>query len=482
MNKLKYLNNLDDIRLTKEFVFLNPYKFIVIFTYLIISLMIGVSVLLAFTEKEETVDVQGVLQISNKVQDIQVLVDGVINEVYVQDGEYVEKGATILSLSSDKLALQKSDLDKKLEKAKEQKEYLTQLVYCINNKVNTFQNDEKEGYFYAQVEKYLSQVRSLESGVSSSEVDALVSQKTTLNELLNAIKNDTKLATNHIYYTQLELYKVKLADYNSKITSLQELIKSETNPTLSAQYQQQLNALTDEKDSFTKQNQLEVQQQLDTLNEKIQQTQSIADGNRIKIDAEIENLKNSSLAEIKDKEQQLQNSINEYETSLASINVDLNNYNVQAAESGYVNYKGEIKKDIVLSAGSIVGILTSTKDEAESFEVILNIPSSGIGFIKVDQNIKLTVDGLDRKDYGFINGTVKKIYESPVQIDNSIYYQVKASIDIKDKDSIYKDLFALKDSMSVQANIITKETSWLTYLLEKMNIFKDSKENIKNIN
>lgn len=481
MRKLKYMNNLDDIRLTKEFIFLNPYKFIVIFTYLIIFLIIGVSGLLSFTNKQETVDVQGVLHLPNKAQDIQVLVDGVVDEIHIQDGEYVENGEIIFSLRSDKLKIQKDDLNEKLKKAKDQKEYLIQLEDCIKNKKNTFQNNEIEGYFYVQVEKYLSQIRNIEMGISLSETDTLAYQKNDLKDLFNAMRNEITLDTNHTYYSQLELYKIKLADYQNEIDQLQELLNNNINPELSNQYQQQLDALKDEKNKFSEQNQLEVQQQINTLNSKIKQLQNTIDENKKKIETEIENLKASYLAEIKDKEQQLQININEYETSLEAINVDLNNYNIQAAKSGYVSYKSKIKKDTVLSAGTLIGFLSSTKGEMKNFEVTLNIPSSGIGFIKIGQNIKLTVDGLDRKDYGFINGTVKKIYESPIQVENSIYYQVTASINIDQNNSIYKDLFTLKDSMSVKANIITKETSWLTYLLEKMNIFKDSDENIQSI-
>ena len=59
MNKLTRLNNMDDIQLTKEFIFLNPYKFIVFFIYTIVGLIIAVSIFLSFTKKQETIDVQG---------------------------------------------------------------------------------------------------------------------------------------------------------------------------------------------------------------------------------------------------------------------------------------------------------------------------------------------------------------------------------------------------------------------------------------
>lgn len=243
MSKLNYINDLDDIRLTKEFIFLNPYRFIVVFIYSIIFFIIGSCIWLSVTHKQETIDVQGSLMSSNKIQEIQVLIDGVVDKVYVQEGMYVEKGQNILSLRSDKLVSQKDELTKKMEEAQNHLTYLVQLQDCLDNKKNTFQNNETEGYYYAQVEKYLSSIKALEVGSSSEELDALSSQKKNLQELMNAITNGTMLDSDHTYYSQIELYNMELAKYQTKMEQIQLLIQTEIDPTLSAQYQQQLDAL-----------------------------------------------------------------------------------------------------------------------------------------------------------------------------------------------------------------------------------------------
>lgn len=476
MSKRNYINDLDDIRLTKEFIFLNPYRFIVVFIYSIIFFVIGSCIWLSVTHKQETIDVQGSLMSSNKIQEIQVLIGGVVDKVYVQEGMYVEKGQNILSLRSDKLVSQKDELTKKMEEAQNHLTYLVQLQDCLDNKKNTFQNNETEGYYYAQVEKYLSSIKALEVGSSSEELDALSSQKKNLQELMNAIANGTMLDSDHTYYSQIELYNMELAKYQTKMEQIQLLIQTEIDSTLSAQYQQQLNALNIEKDNFIEQKQLEVQQQIDTLNVKIEQTQNLMKETRKKTESEIEQLKSNTIVEIKTKEQELKNTIQEYKSSLESIDIDLSSYNLSASESGYVSYKNKVKEGDVLSTGVVIGSLNTAKDDEENFEVTLNVPSSGIGFIKTGQSIKLTIDGLTRKDYGFIHGTVKKIYDSPIQVNEGVFYKVTASIDIKQDNGIYNKVFALKDNMSVQANIITKETSWMKYLLQKMNIFKDTSE------
>lgn len=293
---------------------------------------------------------------------------------------------------------------------------------------------------------------------------------------MNAITNGTMLDSDHTYYSQIELYNMELAKYQTKMEQIQLLIQTEIDPTLSAQYQQQLDALNIEKDNFIEQKQLEVQQQIDTLNVKIEQAQNLMKETRKKTESEIEQLKSNTIVEIKTKEQELKNTIQEYKSSLESIDIDLSSYNLSASESGYVSYKNKIKEGDVLSTGVVIGSLNTVKDDEENFEVTLNVPSSGIGFIKTGQSIKLTIDGLTRKDYGFIHGTVKKIYDSPIQVNEGVFYKVTASIDIKQDNSIYNKVFALKDNMSVQANIITKETSWMKYLLQKMNIFKDASE------
>ncbi len=476
MNKLTRLNNMDDIQLTKEFIFLNPYKFIVFFIYTIVGLIIAVCIFLSFTKKQETIDVQGYLQRTDKVQDIQIYIDGVVKNVHVQDGEYVEKGETILSLQSDKLDLQKEDLEKSMEEAKRQMELVSRLEDCIINRTNTYQNNEEEGQFYAQIEQYLTQVAALESGVSDSTVNSLSEQKARYQELLSAMQNSEALPEGHAYTTQLQIYQKQVDSYNSNITEFETLVAETEDPVVKQQYEQQLDSYKTEKESYIDQQQLSVQQQIDTIDQQLTQAKNSNSDARQSAQAEIDNLQATALVEAKNQRQQLQTSIDEYEASIASIDSDLNYYTVKALESGYIYYKLDLTKDTALTSGSIVGILTSGEIQADNFQVTLNVPSSGIGFVKNGQNVKLTIDGLDSRDYGYINGEVQKIYETPVQTENAVYYAIETSVQLKQNKGIYRELFALKDDMSVQANIETKETSWMKYILQKINILKDEED------
>lgn len=476
-NKLKFMNDLEDIRLTKEFIFLNPYRFIVGFVYAIIFLLIGVGVWLSLTHKQETVDVHGTLVNVNKISDIQLLADGVVEEVFAAEGAYVEKGERILSLRSDKLESQKEELSAKIEDAQKHLGYLSQLQECLNQEENTFEDNDEQGYYYAQAENFLSQVNALQAGVFSGESNALSTQRSALRELMSAMKDETTLDTDHAYHGQIELFRMKLEEYQMKLDQLDALIQAEADPILAAQYQQQKDAVESEKSSYSEQNQLQVQQQIDSLTLKINQSWNMVNDTRKKADAEVENLRANAIVGIRNKEQELTTAIQGYESTMASIDIDLDSYQLSASEAGYISYITKIKEGDLLSAGVILGSLNAEKDAEKEYEVTLNVPSSGIGFIKPGQGIKLTVDGLKRKDYGFIDGTVKQIYDTPVQSKEGTFYQVTAAVDLQTNNGIYADSFALKDNMSVQANIITKETSWLTYLLQKMNILRDADEN-----
>lgn len=479
MNKLNRLNNMDDIRLTKEFVFLNPYKFIVYFIYTILGLMIAVCIFLSFTKKQETIDVQGSLQRTDKVQDIQIFLDGVVDNIYVEDGGYVEKGETILSLQSSKLDLQKEDLEKNLEEAKRQQELVARLETCILDRTNTFQDNEEEGQFYVQVEQYLTQVTALESGVSNSTINSLNGQKTRYQELLSAMQNGSALPETHSYATQLKIYQNQVANYDRNIAQVEKLVAEATDPNIKVQYEKELETYKAERQNYVDQQQLSVVQQIDSIDQQLAQAQNANSDARQSAQTEIDNLEASALVEAKNKWQQLQTSIEEYETSIASIDSDLAYYTVKASESGYVYYKLDIKKDTALTSGSTVGILTSDETRTDTFQVTLNVPSSGIGFVKDGQKVKLAVDGLDSRDYGYIIGNVKKIYETPIQTESAVYYMVETSVRLEDNEGIYRELFNLKNDMSVQANIETKETSWMKYILQKINIFKDEEQDGK---
>lgn len=479
MNKLNRLNDMDDIRLTKEFVFLNPYRFIVYFIYAILGLIVAVCIFLSFTEKQETIDVQGSLQRTDKVQDVQILVDGVVDEVYVEDGGYVEKGETILSLQSSKLELQKEELQKNLDQAQRQQELVERLETCILNRTNTFQNNQEEGQFYAQVEQYLTQMNALESGVSDRTIYALMEQKGRYQQLLDAMRYGGTLPESHAYATQLKIYQNQVASYERNIADMETVISQVADPALREQYQKELETYKAEKQAYIDQQQRSVEQQMDALDQQLTQAQNTNSDAKQSAQAEMENLQATALLETKNKQQELQAKIQEYTASLASMDADLAYYAVKADQSGYVYYKLDVRENTALTSGSVVGIVTSGQAQADAFEVTLQVPSSGIGFVKSGQKVTLSVDGLDSRDYGYIMGNVQKIYQTPIQADGMIYYMVETSVRLEENEGIYRELFHLKDNMSVQANIETKQTSWMKYMLQKINIFKDEDSTAK---
>lgn len=290
------------------------------------------------------------------------------------------------------------------------------------------------------------------------------------------MQNSGTLPEGHAYTTQLQIYQKQVDIYNLNISDLEGLVNESEDPAIKGQYEQQLNTYKTERENYIDQQQLAVQQQIDTLDQQLTQAKNSNSDARKSAQAEIDNLQASALVEAKNQSQQLQASIDEYEASIASIDSDLNYYTVKALEAGYIYYKLDLTKDTALTSGSVVGILTSGETQSDNFQVTLNVPSSGIGFVKNGQNVKLTVDGLDSRDYGYINGEVQKIYETPVQSENSVHYMIETSVRLEENEGIYRELFTLKDDMSVQANIETKETSWMTYILQKINILKDEED------
>lgn len=488
VNKLKYLNRLEDIRLTKEFIFLNPYKFIAFFIYSIILLIITVCLILGFAKKQETIDVNGSLLLSDKVQDIQIYVDGIISQINYSDNDYVEKGQEIIKLKSDKLDVQKQELQAKLDETQEQMSYVSRIEECIRSGKNTFENNDKEAYYYAKVDSYLTKVKALKSGTNSTDIEGLKKERAELSSLLSAVENNGNLNSNNANYYSFKSYKDKIIELNKKIDQLKKLIAASKNTTIpgtsntpsgdttTQQYQQQLEVLESEKQSYITETASTIKQQMNTLDRQIRQANSTTGDAAKKVNAEIENLKVQVLDEAAEQKKQLQTNQKECEESIKGLDADLNYYSVIANESGYIKFKGEIKNDMSISAGSSVGIITSSKDQQSAYYTMLMVKSDGIGFIQPNQNIKITVYGLDRKDYGFLNGKVEQIFYTPVTNNEQIYYQVKASVEVNENQTIYNDIFGLKDGMSIEASVITKETSWLYYLLDKMNVFKDKDE------
>lgn len=118
--------------------------------------------------------------------------------------------------------------------------------------------------------------------------------------------------------------------------------------------------------------------------------------------------------------------------------------------------------------------------QGAQFEVDVFAPSSAIGFIREKQPVKIMFDAFPYRKFGAFNGRVAGISESafaPTELDVQIgaeqpVYRIRVKLD-RQTIPAYGQSLHLQSGMTLTANVILEERSFLDWLLEPLNAVRN---------
>ncbi len=195
MIRTKNLSELRDSALLYE-KNLPPFGYILFF--LIIAILIGTIVWSTQAYKNYIVKGEGTVVSDNKNY-IMSDYTGEIKKMYFAEGDFVEKGKTLLIIKSTDLDMQLSQLDGRLDLYKEKMKNLSLLEKSIKDDKNYFnESDSNERAFYNRFNEYKSSVSQFEIDLSKYQA-----QGYTKEQIENEISmNEAQIA--EIYYSTLK--------------------------------------------------------------------------------------------------------------------------------------------------------------------------------------------------------------------------------------------------------------------------------------
>lgn len=423
-----------------------------------------------------------------------------------------------------------------LSKSGDQKEYYNLYEkYCSDydalNKQYSVKKREielsttKEGlvnsldYYNSQMNGYTTLKKSVEQGQSyftetnsySLQYEAFQSKKLELNHAyektkeeydLNVELKDYGVTAQEIKnaktamddaYAAINNYKTSyLSDINGKLTDLKKNIQDvnlQKDNTLSKAALLKQNE-TDRKDAlynFKLQYIVDLEGKISALSDSISGTQDNLDAYALQKDKNYiykskdgEESALGSLAEFKNKELQAtitnldtyREKVKELEVTLEKLNKAIDSAVVTAAVDGVVNSNVDLVQGDVLAAGTQV--LTVIPEGSNLYKANIYVSNADIGKIKKGMKIKCNVYALPNSEYGYMKGTISKISKDiKVDQENTAgYYLVEANLERKSMYDQNGKKANIKVGMSCQAQIITENKRILTYLLDKLDLWK----------
>lgn len=497
--KIEDINNLSDSRQILES---KPNKFITIFIYILVALILMFLTWAWFSEKEVVAKVSGVVRPNSQVQTISNTVQGEVKNVKMKNGEKVLKGDILFEIDSDSLEKEKKRIDDQIDKINEDNSNLNKLNKSIANNTNYFSNSGSEKEYYYKFKSYESgnTVSLAEKNNITNSKNELSGEKSKLEKLSKSIIEETNYnEANSAYSAQYESYMSSRQMIQNKIDQLNNS-KNELNKQIESD-NKKINEIPQDDD-----------QQLDlikaSIDEKQQQISQI-DFEIKNSNEELEKLKNDTIAQIKGSIQEANQSINTLDGNLksidetSSINKDSNkttilaqieekiNLNKQSKTeleankkqieeslekcvikspvNGKVNTLVDLQQGLVLQPGTIVANIIPN---SSNYKVDLMIPTKYIANINTDKKIKYSFEALPYREYGFLEGRIESI--SPDSKTNGdagmVFFAGEGSLNSNVLYSNKGEKSYIKPGMLCEAKIVTRSEKMLYYLLEQIGL------------
>lgn len=456
-----------------------------------------------FAEIEQVVSATGQLKPKDAVKTVQAPLEGVVEDVRVEDGDDVKKGEVLLTFdtTSEEAELKSAlEVKKSLEQenifyrglieagnAGEIREAITELDLPANVMLLTRNRDE----LAAENRVYRAQLASNAAGLSADQQARLEAAEVEARSRENAAKLEIAQIQQQIQENQVRLadarqnlqrdrqilVKIQQRANNSLAQAQQSLaLEQQTLQRLSTlneqsaipniQYQQQLQAVNDRKAQLQEirdNARIEIeqqQQQIETRQAEIARLQE--EQSRFKIDAVQggEELVNTTVSTTKDvreaiakNEQAIANIDSQLVQAILNVLVEnekrINELNSQISQLQQRRKYRQVRASI---SGTIFDLQAYDGFVANPSEKLLDIVpqdtlvaevfinNQDIGFVNVNTPVDVRIDSFPFSEFGQIEGTITKIGSDALPPDEvHQFYRFPATIELKTQKLIVKD-------------------------------------------
>jgi len=396
-------------------------------TYLIM-LMFTVLILWSVLGKIDIIaTATGKLIPASNIKTIQTLVDSEIEEIFVQEGQYVKEG-------QDMIKFNQTEVQANIRRIKNEMKALEIAVARLQALLTD--NPEENFAYDETIDEYLIKIHS---GLLKSQMTEKAAKIEVLNgQIAKAEKEKDTIAADLKRIEKL-LPSVKERIEKKKILADKKLIARLT-------FLEQEEELTN------------LQEQRNVQVKKMAETEANIEFLQKELRQYLAEFDKSIMQELKDNREKLAS----YQQELIKYEEALKRTVVKAPLSGYVQQLVYHTKGGVVETAKPIMNLVPEDYKLEADVMILN---KDIGFVRPEQNVEIKIDSFPFTKYGTIKGKVRNISGDAVQ-DEKLGLIFPSRLTLLD-NKILADgqVVQLKPGMSVTAEIKTGKRRVIEYLL-----------------
>jgi len=395
--------------------------------YPVLILLMFIVMFLLFAKKEMVI--KSSAQINAETEKIQIPINGQIKKRNFHENQKVKKGDCLIEFDAENFLNEKKLLENNNNELKKQQEAGQTFIESILQNKNLFLADDSYGYS--------SQLKSILAEKDLNEYS--IKQSIAVNELnrKNYNEKQTELSRQiNVHQSERDDLKQLLIAWNNNenIDNFSSLLKAQYN-----NWKLQLSNASNEQKELTKSNiSVEIENQIDQLNKEIEQIKldklNSEEPSNIDNDIKMNNeknkqLENQSLSTIKQKMIDLSNEEKKNNTSLISLNSQIEASKLLAPKSGILHVENDIFGQNMISKGTIIAeIFPQKSDKKLRFTTL--IPANEIANVKCGMAVHFKLDQKDGTP-AILEGTLSEIPESSTETKQGSFYIVKGHLKSK---------------------------------------------------
>lgn len=413
--KLYQKSELQDSRI---FFDKKPPIFLTVFIISMLLVIIATLWISSMMSKSYIVEASGTITTSDNVY-VSSLSDGLIVSLVAEEGTYVQQGDVLFQLSSGSNGVQHDAIQKQIDDTYEKIKAIDKYIDSLNKAKNHMSNSGIEQEYYEKVRYYLTEL----------------SDENTTNE------NNQKTLS-------LKLTK--------KIQKEQEIqvIKNQIS-----------NLTTNEEDLLRKE---DLQTNLETKESELESLIEEIDQLNVKSSSQAEQTKIQLISEAGSSRTSLQSSLVELQGQLSAYQSQDALTVVKASNEGYIHYLTTLKEGVNIQKGQTVAEISTNDDNQMIVEAY--IQASDISKVKVQDDVKVAIEGVNVQKYGTLSGKLNSIDSGTLTQEtengNVILYKCLVSLDEKELRSTDGASIDIIKSMPVTARIVYEKETYLDWLLD----------------
>lgn len=377
--------------------------------WIILAVFAFVAIFVVFGKVDEVVRAEGIVRPENNVSSVKNIISGEIENVFYENGKFVGKGETLLSLKDDSVVAEKKAVLAQLDEISERLESVSLIIslfsgsdfsFSLNSlKSSDFSSSGFSGSAFLEIpENILSRLRASPSGFARYK--AFVSEFKVLDARAERMQ--------FLYEEESSL--------PSSITSLSAIRERKYNAEMAHLEKQEYVA--------------------------------------------------SFFSELKQEENELSVSRENLVQQLNKIEVSLENLVLVSPVSGYVQEVSSLNSgDYIFSDQKILNIVPLFDS---SCRIELHIPSARVGKLEKGQKVKLRFPAFPYSEFSGIEGKITVIQPDAEYSDSSLYFTAFAEVDsmvLKNRKNIE---YKIKPGFEVDARIVLERQRVLYFLLKRL--------------